>query len=515
VTECRTQRITFYDPRVSVPPDDSPTAGPAEKANRLWIASTILLTIAGLVIRLPGFQIRELWRDDAWVALEARAPLRMAAHMGITARGFNGLEALWVHLDPSSATWAQVPILLIAIVLIPLAAYLVTRATGSPVAGLVTAAILAFSPMAITYATRVKQYELDTLLSLLLLTGAIKLVRTDPQQRKLARLCWLGVIAVLLSASTAPVAAVAIGVPLLDDLRRRRRPPNTELLAIAALALVGLVTIYVVATQLPPSLHNYWQGLFPNWNAGLSSGLHTMLYVVRQFCKHLILIRPTLAALLLLAAAVTVVVRDRVVALILLGPLVLALILDVAGISPLGGGRIDMWLYPSVAITAGLALDALAQRIRTERVRLGLTSAAVVGLGVLGFTASHWYYPSSNVRRQIAYIAKHRRPGDQVDVATLAVYTYALYTPERLVFRVDEANLTGFAVRTADSTELLDANGDRATRTPTCTAAQRVWWVSVAPDPSERRLTQCGYRQAAEPIPHLDLWVRNRHHKRL
>lgn len=68
--------------------------------------------------------------------------------------------------------------------------------------------------------------------------------------------------------------------------------------------------------------------------------------------------------LILAGAALAIIVwRSRPLSLLLAGPVVVALVLAALELMPLGGGRIDMFLYPGLAILLGLAVDEVARWI--------------------------------------------------------------------------------------------------------------------------------------------------------
>jgi hypothetical protein len=329
------------------------------------------------------------------------------------------------------------------------------------------------------------------------------------------------------SAARLQAAAVAAqSLPVRGALRDRERVDGADRrggdrlsgsgcvvrqLAVILLPLLAMLAVLVlVVEQLPPSLHVYWRALFPDWHAGVGSALRTLETVTRGVFQGLSSLPPALGALCFVGAVgVLLTARDWWIAAQLVGPLALGFALVASGAAPMGGGRIDMWLYPALAMTIGMAAEHAVRYLQALCLGSAVVGGAIAVLAALAFTQRQLYYPSTNIRQQLAYIAEHRARGDQVDVATSAVYEYAYLTSDKLRFRVDKSDLPGFAVSVIGTTELLDAPGGRgATTPPTCTNALRIWWVSVGPDPAERRLRACGYRLDATPVPHLDLWWR-------
>lgn len=475
-------------------------------------AAVSVLALLGLALRLPGFPAAELWTDDAWVALQQRAPFDVAIHMGLTSPGFNALESLWISMRPGSAAWAQVLPLAVSVATVPIAAGALRWATGSWTTGVVSAGILALSPIGITYATRVKQYPFDALLALLVLAIGLRMVLAQRSGEELSRRllwvgCWIGAVAVLISAATAPMVAIGLGLPVLLRLRRPDGRPSPRSLAPLLLPAASVILVaLLVVRPLPPSLHGYWAFLLPDWSAGPRPFVRSVGTSVRGVFEGLYPLPGLLGLLLSVSAAALLLRRRPSVAALLLAPFGVALVLLCLRVSPLGGGRIDMWLYPSLAVLVGCAAAELVRAVP----RLPAWPAVTVALAaLLAATVAQdvEHYPATNVRAQLAYIERERLPGDQVLVAPLAVYTYAWLTDEPLDFRVDRREATNFGVDVRGGETRLTSAAEAAGGAAPCGNAPRIWSVSVGPDLVDDQLRRCGYQRRDTPVRGLGVWL--------
>ncbi len=466
------------------------------------LLALVLLLAAGL--RVTNIHPAELWRDDSWVGLAARAPLKIQFQLGVTARGFNLILARWIGLNLHSTTWALLPAFVASIAAVA-ATYWAARVWNvGPLLAAFAAATIALSPIAITYATRVKQYESDCLISALLLGLTARSARSDSPKRLVA-FFFCGALGIYISAATLPVFGTCAIVVLFNAVREERLRSLSLLLTTA---LAGFLIIYwwLVLRPLPPSLRAYWHGLYVTSRSPSRFALQAGTDVRQFFAGFASL--PPLVTVALFAAAIGCLLWRREWALLVVGvgPLAIAFGLSALSLVPLGTGRTDMYLYPGVALVFATSLKGVHFK--------QFIVAALCGGLILGLALHHPLgYPPAQVREAEHVIASQLRPGDRILVSSQNVFSWALYSPIPPTFMISRASITGYTVSSRDSQVLFLAqdqfeNGQLVDACPTCPTAARVWWVGQG-DPEERALAACGY--ARERAGLVDLWILPNH----
>jgi 4-amino-4-deoxy-L-arabinose transferase-like glycosyltransferase len=203
----------------------------------------ILLTLAGLALRLIGLGSHSFWFDEAREILRASRPWPQVLFLseGTDPPTFRLLIAPIAALTLSEF-WLRLPAALFGAGAIYLA-YRWLSEIGRPRLGLITAALLAFAPVEIYYSQEVSQYSMSVFLSLLLL------ITFERAARKGGWLDWL-------TLSLASLAAIysyyglAWLLPALDlDLawrtwRQRSRKRLTGFAAFHAVLSAGTLLLY-------------------------------------------------------------------------------------------------------------------------------------------------------------------------------------------------------------------------------------------------------------------------------
>ena len=396
-----------------------------------WLPVVTLLAICGFGAwaRAPGFTSSSLWFDDAWSAMPARVSLSTAVKMVTTAPGYTIVLRTWLRLHPEATWWAQLPAFVAGVAGI-VAVYALLRAFGAwwPLSYL-GALVVAASPVAIDYSTRVKQFGVDLLLACVVL-WLFERWRRSSSHRDGGLLAVGCAASLLISATTLVVCVAAAAVAMVCGLTDRRRRRDGVLVGSAT--AVTLAVSYVLwLRHLSPSLHYGWtkRGYLLSTSSlhrvafsfeAMGTGIfHWMLGVPLGRGRVSTAITPVGVALSLLSAAVLLAVCVPPLAGVVrrrgreAGPLVassLAVVLAVAlalvGRSPFGGGRTDEVLYPSILLLAAGAVTPLVAR-GSERARRGALAGVVVVAGVLvGVGATHRAaYPTTDLRplaRQLA-----------------------------------------------------------------------------------------------------------------
>ena len=452
------------------------------------VAAQAAIVAVALVLRVPNLTTGELYRDDAWPALATRVDLAHAVRLGVTVPGFEVFLRTWLGVSRSTI-WAQLPALVVSLLGVVLAYRVARRLGAGHLGGLVAAAVLALSPISVLYATRVKQYTFDAFDALLLIAAALWL-RDDPASApRWAVLLVLAVGAVVFSTSVLPVALVVVAFAVWTagrDAAARRAAVG----ATAVYAAFVLLWTWAVLRSVPTPLHTSWDANYIHHSSPWRLVTDTW-HVLDEFAAGIFYRHGPTGPLLLAALAVGLVLLHRSVSFLLLGPVALAVVLAALEKVPLGGGRVDLYLYPGVALATGLVADGLVRLAPALSRRTGALTVAVVVV-TAGFAATAGLrqtratpYPSGDVRDLTAAVRARAAPGDVVVVSQFSRYPYALYSaaPPRIVF--SRSYSTGFTVASTEPdvfvmpAEYYEPGYDPAAAVGFAAGRSRVWYIAT------------------------------------
>lgn len=455
-------------------PATVPAAAPPGRSgrSRWWLLADLLVVVllvgVALALRWPALAPSSLWLDDAWVALVHRTEgWQELRFVGFAAPGFAALLRGWLALAGFSELQAQVPALVAGVLLGP-AVYLLTRWRGwHPVAGVLGGVTLVVSPIAITYATRVKQYTTEGLLTVAVLALALWVVDRPGDDRRWAALIGVGLVGTVVSAFLAPSVGAAVLAGLVAALRRGDR--RGSLRAVAWGTGYGAVALMWYALVLAPavttSISGFWSEEFLVLDAGVGALLDSAVTAAGGVLSGWLPVRAAIGGgLLLLAMSALVlaardhradpVVEDEVVLLVLfLGAGALGSALAALQLAPLGGGRTDLYLYPSLSLLLVVGADAA---VRSLRGRSRWASAVWLGLlvllsaGLLRAAEPVGPYPAWDVRPLAAEVEVRAQDDDALLIYPATMWAYALYTDGEVELVPDEGSAWGFAPRFAD-----------------------------------------------------------------
>jgi hypothetical protein len=373
-----------------------------------WLRIAVLLGIVfiGAWTRWPGFDHGDPWFDDAWVVLSSRQSFATAFHMVNTTPLFSLGMRSWILLKPGVLWWAQLPVFLLGIGTV-VAVFLLLRYFQMwwPVPYL-GALVIAVSPIAVEYSTRVKQYNLDILLSCAVL-WLFERWRRDPQRRSAIALAVVCALALLVSATTAVVIAGVCAVAMHCVFADRRRLRDAAIVVVTVV-VVGAVEYLVWLRHLSHGLDVGWTNrgymltfktahkfVFSLETMG-SQLFHWMVGVPTghppdpsKLITSAGLIVAAITALLLALVTVPVLIQlirhRRSLASPLVAPalaVTLAVLLGLFAISPFGGGRTDEVIYPTLLLLFGGFVTKLAH-VKTRHMITGLLVASLLATGGL------------------------------------------------------------------------------------------------------------------------------------
>jgi hypothetical protein len=437
----------------------TPTVATADVAPRarswLEVAGVLALVALGAATRAHGFTSLDLWFDDAWAAMPARVGVHAAAHMVLTAPGYGLVLRSWIRVDPATTWWAQLPAFILGLAAIPSVYALVRWMKNPRWLAFAAATVVTVSPLAVQYATRVKEYPFDLLAACLLLALAER-ARRAPGVGTLAALGVASAVTFFTSAGVAPVL-VGVWVAVLLAIARRR-----ELRGVLAtwlgIAVVAVLAVWLVFLRtLPAVLSRNWRrrGFLVDYRSlplaersvslifgGFLHALFAYPVPVTYFRGTAGLHAPGALAVGLVVVCVAIGVpvvaswRGRAPTAELAGAvtLLVAVLLAVADRVPLGDGRTDEVLYPALLVCLAAAVRPIAERVaRAVRGRGSRTaiawSLAVVLLAATGaFGASHRaVYPTLSLRDVAARLHQLEGARDVVFVDTFNSFGWCYY----------------------------------------------------------------------------------------
>jgi 4-amino-4-deoxy-L-arabinose transferase-like glycosyltransferase len=408
-----------------------------EGLSRQFLTGLAVALIFGVAIyfRLYELGSRNLWTDEAWVALAAMKPTaKEALAAGQSTPPFYiltlwALVQLWGHSEMvlRSLSW------LFGVGTLWLIWRLSRRLLEVPAALLALAAV-AFSPIMVYYSKELKQYSGDAFFAVLVLWLTERLLARGGRQGWLA-LALAGVVGLGFSQPlifTLPVA----GAVLWFTLPQGQRSRLAGLGGVWLLAAAGYYLLFI-RREIAPDLVAYWTQDFPDFSGLLPffRWLGPALY--RYFWYFLGEWGVIWGPLLLAAGMIVMVWQGRARVLIYLGgPLLLAFGAACLHRYPFmahyGGNRLMLFsapvLYLLVAAGGWGVFDWLWRR-RQRWLALILTAVLLVALNLRAGINEN-LSPLNNreeIQPLVAYLEANRQPQDLIYVYYFAVAPFKYY----------------------------------------------------------------------------------------
>lgn len=420
-------------------------------------ATVVLLVALAAWLRAPALGPSSLWLDDAWVALVHRTEgWQELRYVGFAAPGFVAVLKGWLAVAGPSELAAQLPAF-VAGLLAPPAAFLLARwRRWHRAAALVAGMVLVTSPVAILYATRVKQYTVEALLGVVLLALALWLLDDRTDRRRWMAFVGVGGVATAVSAFLAPTVGAGLLAVLVAELRDGDRAGVGRAVGWGlgyGLAALGWY-LAVLAPAVTSSISGFWAEDFLTVDAGFGALVASVRDGMAGVLTGLLPLPVGVGAVLLAAAIVVVVAgRELEVAVLLLTPSVVAVGLAGLQLAPLGGGRTDVHLYPSLALllAAGVAVGLRAGALR-GRWWQGAAAVGALGLSVALVWAAEPVegYPRQDVRPLVAEVEDRAAADEVILVYPSTVWAYALYSDRPIHLVADPVSSWGFSPRFED-----------------------------------------------------------------
>lgn len=450
------------------------------------VAALGLLLVVAFGLRAPLITTHGLYRDDAWPALATRTGLARSLRLGVTAPGFELFVRLWLGVSRSTA-WAQLPVLAASVAAV-VGVYVLARRLGcAPAGALVAGGILALSPVSVLYSTRLKQYSFEAAAAVAIVALALWADR-GPSPRRWAALMLVAVAAGLFSAPLLSIGGLALAWVGWREWRSAGAPAIWTMAGIGAFVAVAAAEARLVLAEVPPSLRRLWEANYVDLS-GPGPALRSTTRILEDFMAGAVYRHGRLGVVLLAAVVVGAIAFRRQVAVLLLGPLAAAVALSAAHRAPLGGGRVDEYLYPGVAVAAAMAVQKLLDLPVVRRVPpAAATTAFGVAIGVFALTAGRAQvrlnpYPGVDMAALQAQISAQRRAGDGVVVSPFSRYPWALYATRRPRVVLTRSLPTNALVVSADPDvfimprEYVEDGYDAAVAVRFAASRPRIWYV--------------------------------------
>src|SRR5215813_5264231 len=306
-----------------------------------------------------------------------------------------------------------------------------------PVASAVALFLFAIGVPFIRFGAEVKQYECYLLAAILLPLLALKSLEREASARRLVIGGLAGFLIIWFSqASVLIMAGIGLGLTLQWLFSRERKTSRALLFTIPLWAIASLVAILAGTRSMTPStrqyMNDFWTGAFFPFPFHWSSGAAWIGQRFLELFSEPTLLRykwPIVFALLAAAGIVVLWMRNRVAALFLCSPPLVALAAAIAHEYPFRG-RLELWLLPVAVLTLAAAVDWV-------RVKASLLHPAVGALVVLAFfvvpvmalAEAPPPYEIEHTLEMLSYLQQHRQPGDVIYIPQIQEVGVRFYGP--------------------------------------------------------------------------------------
>jgi hypothetical protein len=440
-----------------------------------------LVVAAGAVLRLRQYAAdRSLWRDEAALVYNVlhRGYLGFNRPLDFeqgTPPGFFMAEKAMSQVFGTSELALRALPLACGIGALVVALVLVRRHLDAPT-GLVALGLMAVSPSLIYFASEVKQYSTDALVSLLILLAASSTWRRRYDVRSCVVLALTGMAGVWFSHAatfTLVGAGVVLAWPVLRD---RDRTGIRRVVAVGAAWLVTWGTIYALFDRHLDNdkfLRDFWSQAFlpipPTSRAGLDrwgTAISTLFAMLTGHSALVWILGP-----LAIVGAVMLWRTNRGVLGVLLIPWITVIVASSRQLYP-ATERLVLFLLPMLAVLVAAGTVVVADLLARRAPLLGPALVAIVVVVCAAVALNRFASPQpiEELRPLFDRLHAESQPGDTIYVAQTAVPSFDYYrgrdgAPKGTIVTSD----TDFGDPQAIAREIAPLQGDR-----------RVWLLSSA-----------------------------------
>ena len=416
--------------------------------NRLWRRVTLcyeseqllwLIILVGLLLRCHQYLFnRSLWVDEAALALNVinRSFLQLLTPLDYSQGapiGFLMTERLVVQaLGTSSYALRLFPLLsaVVSLLLFRKVAKLCITATAAPLA----LGLFALSEPLIYYASEVKQYSSDVLITLILYCAAMSLKSDRLTASRTACLGLAGAVAIWFSHPAVFILA-GIGISLVAlRLAEKDWSAVRRLMAICSLWGLSIATAYVLSLRHLAGnryLLDWWSNYFlpfpPSSASELTWPVWSFFEVFQNPARFVL---PGLAAFAFLAGCYWMFLREKRALLLLLSPMPFAILASILHLYPLGS-RLLLYAVPTLVLLVAVGAECVRVSTAPGSRILWMTLVGLLILHPLANAGNHLIRPRTveEIEPVLGYIAENWRDGDLLYVYYYARHPFEYYAP--------------------------------------------------------------------------------------
>lgn len=287
------------------------------------------------------------------------------------------------------------------------------------------------------YGAEVKQYGLDATVAIILMLLALRLRDREASTWQLVLAGVAGFILIWFSqASVLVMGGIGVGVATEWLIARDARTWRMLTVTIPLWAVSSGIAVFVGMRSMTPAtrefMQDFWRGgFFPLplrspadllwfWNS--ATGIFSDPTLLRY--------RWPAVFLLLAVGGIVVLCRQRrMAALIIAGPVIIALVAAVAQQYPFRG-RLLMFLVPGLLLGVAVGIEAIRRRAAVLHPAAGLGIVVILLVPpVTALAMSPPPYEIEHYRTILGHLQRHRRAGDIVYVFPLTRVGMAFYGP--------------------------------------------------------------------------------------
>lgn len=407
-----------------------------------WLAIGLLLV--GVVLRVWNFGCdRSLWLDEAMVATsilgrtwgELLSPLDYAQMAPV---GWLLVEKAFLQTLGGLEHTLRLPQLVVGLASLALFT-LVARKIFDHWGFLVAVALFSLAGPLVYYSAEVKPYGWDAFFSVAFILAAVRyFIQKEPLTAVgAAGLTLVGAAAIACSFPAVVVMASFGSVLFAREMINRRYARSIGVAVIGGLWLILFayvyLTFYKTSSPVVETMTGLWSGGFaplPPKSAGDlkwygQAGVDLFGFMFGQ---------EAIVATILAAAigAWTLVRRNRLFGLAIIGPFAIALLVSGLHLYPVGG-RLALHLLPLMILLVAVGADAIIASIRPRLIALGVAGALLISGSIAALWQGFTYFPvpygTENIRPVLQEVAARRTATQPIYVDVWALPAFRLYQP--------------------------------------------------------------------------------------
>lgn len=408
-----------------------------------------LFLLAGL-LRFPLLNPPSLWVDDLWASLVAKADtlkdfLLATSHTPIL---LSLITKAAGSIVPDKEIGPQLFPFLAGCISTPLFYFASMRAANSGVAATAGALMLAFNPMSITYASRVKPYAMDMLAAIILIFFMLDLLssKTSFSYRKFTFFCCISLLLSFTSLIIITAFYINWGIFLL--LHKRRGEASSFLQSAGLFSIFALLYYSVfLKQQMNPTNQWFWSKSFiPETEA-----LNFVFGRIQKILQTALNFNIFLLAFFLLLSIYFLLKKTELSFLVSFYLSIYAVAISLAALKlyPLAAERTDLYLLPFniLFLTMGFSL---LEGISPYFLKKCILFFVLIGL-FLQYKGSNVKYPNceysvDDIKPLVKILEKEYKNGDAIVCWPHANWGLGYYTTWGIRFTPTNQFTNGFAV---------------------------------------------------------------------